>query len=220
MRSILGGRITPSELAAQDQQVLALVERRFGGSFGRLRPFWFAVTPDQARRQLARWVAEALPSFGDFQDAMLTDNRFLYHSITSLYIHVGLLDPLEVCRAAEAAYRDGSAPINAVEGFIRQIVGWREFMRGIYFHEGPDYVIRNALGHDRALPGFFWDAGTEMTCVARVVAETRDEAYAHHIQRLMVTGNFALIAGIDPHQVTNGIWRSTPTPTNGSRRRT
>ncbi|MFT5060964.1 MAG: deoxyribodipyrimidine photolyase-related protein, partial [Polaromonas sp.] len=100
-----------------------------------------------------------------------------------------------------AAYKSGHAPLNAVEGFIRQILGWREYIRGIYFHEGPDYTARNGLGHTRALPAFFWGAPTRMNCISKAVAQTRDEAYAHHIQRLMVTGNFALLAGVDPSEV-------------------
>ena len=191
-------RFTPDDIT---KDVLDLVEKRFGGGFGTLRPFWFAVEPGQAHRHLTRWVNEALPWFGDYQDAMLAKNRFLFHSITSLYIHVGLLDPLQVCQAAEDAYRAGDAPINAVEGFIRQILGWREFMRGIYFHEGPDYTRRNALNHRRKLPAFYWDAETDMACIRATVDQTRDEAYAHHIQRLMVTGNFALLAGVDPSEV-------------------
>jgi deoxyribodipyrimidine photolyase-related protein len=118
-----------------------------------------------------------------------------------MYLNAGLLTWQEICGAAETAWRAGQAPINAVEGFIRQIIGWREYMRGIYFREGPDYVTRNALGHDRALPAFYWSGETDMRCVAEAVEQTRDEAYAHHIQRLMVTGNFALLAGIDPYQV-------------------
>ena len=189
---------SPDEIT---EDVLSLVEKRFSKNYGSLRPFWFAVEPGQAKRALADWVKKALPSFGDYQDAMLSDERFLYHSITSLYIHVGLLDPIEVCETAEAAYRAGDAPLNAVEGFIRQIIGWREFMRGIYFCEGPGYTSRNELGHVRKLPGFYWDGATDMRCVAKTVEQTMEEAYAHHIQRLMVTGNFALLAGIDPAEV-------------------
>ena len=184
-----------------DADVLDLVEARFAGNFGTLRPFWFATNADQAQEQLTHWIEGGLPRFGDFQDAMLNDHRFLYHSLISFYLNAGLLDALEVCRQAEAAYRSGHAPLNAVEGFIRQIIGWREYVRGIYFREGPDYVTRNALGHSRALPAVFWGAGTKMNCMAKAVAQTRDEAYAHHIQRLMVTGNFALLAGVDPAQV-------------------
>ena len=183
------------------EDVLDLVAERFGDNFGTLRPFWFATDTGQARRHLAHWIKGGLPKFGDFQDAMLNDHRFLYHAIIGLYLNAGLLDPLEVCQAAEQAYRDGDAPLNAVEGFIRQIIGWREYVRGIYFREGPDYMTRNALGHTRDLPAMFWGGDTGMNCVAKSVAQTRDEAYAHHIQRLMVTGNFALLAGIDPGQV-------------------
>ena len=167
----------------------------------RMRPFAFATEPGQARRALAHFVAEALPRFGDYQDAMLESSRTLYHAVISPYLNIGLLDPLEVCRAVEAAWRAGDVPINAAEGFVRQIIGWREFVRGIYMRQGPGYVTANALGHDRHLPAFFWGAETRMNCIARTVAQTREDAYAHHIQRLMVTGNFALLAGIDPAQV-------------------
>jgi deoxyribodipyrimidine photolyase-related protein len=177
------------------------VEARFGDRFGELRPFWFATTRDEALEQLAHFVSEGLEKFGDFQDAMLNDNRFLYHSLLSSSINLGLLSPLEVCEAVAEAYDKGKAPINAVEGFIRQIIGWREYMRGIYFLEGPEYTGCNALEHRRDLPALYWGARTEMNCMAKAVAQTREEAYAHHIQRLMITGNFALLAGIHPHQV-------------------
>lgn len=183
------------------EQVLDLVADLFGGNFGDLRPFWFATDTTQARRHLTHWIKGGLPKFGDFQDAMLNDHRFLYHAVIGLYINTGLLDPREVCDAAAQAYHDGAAPLNAVEGFIRQIIGWREYVRGIYFHEGPDYVTRNALDHTRDLPAMFWGGATQMNCIAKSVAQTQAEAYAHHIQRLMVTGNFALLAGVDPAQV-------------------
>jgi len=186
---------------AEVEEVLTLVETRFGGNFGSLRPFWFAITRDQALQALTHFIDHALPRFGDFQDAMLADNRFLYHSVLSMYLNAGLLNWREICHAVEGAYRAGHTPLNAAEGFIRQIIGWREYMRGIYFREGPDYVTRNALGHHRDLPAFFWTAETDMRCLSKAVDQTRDEAYAHHIQRLMVTGNFALLAGVDPHQV-------------------
>ncbi len=183
------------------EEVLDLVEREFASNFGDVRPFWFATDREEARGALDHFVTHALPCFGDYQDAMLDGHRFLYHAVISPYLNAGLLSPLEVCRAAEAAWRDGRAPINAVEGFIRQIIGWREYVRGIYFLEGPDYTARNALGHDRRLPDFYWGARTHMRCLAQSVAQTREEAYAHHIQRLMVTGNFALLAGVDPAEV-------------------
>ena len=183
------------------REVLDLVEARFGDHFGTLRPFTFATDRSQALRALDHFVTHALPQFGDFQDAMLDGNRYLYHAVISPYLNIGLLEPLEICRAAETAWREGRAPLNAVEGFIRQIIGWREYVRGIYFLKGPEYVTGNALGHDRTLPAFYWGAPTRMRCVSRAVEQTGQDAYAHHIQRLMVTGNFALLAGIDPHQV-------------------
>jgi deoxyribodipyrimidine photolyase-related protein len=182
-------------------EVLELVAGRFGDNFGDLEPFWFATDRDLALEALDYFISDALPLFGDYQDAMLLEHRFLYHSILSMYLNAGLLNPLEICEAAEAAYRAGDAPLNAVEGFIRQIIGWREYMRGIYFREGPDYTKRNVLEHGRALPALYWGAETEMACLRAAVEQTRAEAYAHHIQRLMITGNFALMAGIDPHEV-------------------
>ncbi len=116
----------------------------------------------------------------------------------SPYINVGLLDPLEVCRRVETEYRAGRAPLAAVEGFVRQIIGWREYMRGIYWREMPDYATRNYLGARRELPAFYWTGDTDMACVRAAITQTIEHAYAHHIQRLMVTGNFALLAGIDP----------------------
>ena len=180
-------------------QVLDLVEDRFADGFGDLRPFRFAVTRSEAEAALDRFIDTALPGFGDYQDAMLAGEPFLYHAVLSAYINTGLLDPLAVCRRAEAAWTAGHAPINAVEGFIRQVIGWREYVRGIYWREGPDYVRRNALGAYRPLPDFYWTGDTDMACLAAAIGQTRREAYAHHIQRLMVTGTFALIAGIDPH---------------------
>ncbi|MBN2905784.1 MAG: cryptochrome/photolyase family protein [Rhodobacteraceae bacterium] len=179
-------------------QVLDLVAARFGEHFGALRPFWFATDADQADQALAHFLRHDLPRFGDFQDAMLANDRFLHHAVIAPYLNAGLLDPLDVCRRAEAEYHAGRAPLNAVEGFIRQIIGWREFVRGIYFREGPDYPQRNALDHRRALPALLWGGETAMACLSHTIAQTRDEAYAHHIQRLMVTGNFALLAGLNP----------------------
>ncbi|MBY6120660.1 cryptochrome/photolyase family protein [Mameliella alba] len=183
---------------AVTEDVLDLVEARFPNNFGKLRPFGFATDRAQAQQALAHFIDHALPRFGDYQDAMLDGNRFLYHSLLSGYMNIGLLDPLEVCQAVEKAYENGDVPINAAEGFIRQIIGWREYVRGIYFREGPEYPGRNVLKHKRKLPWFYWSAETDMRCVAKAVEQTRDEAYAHHIQRLMVTGNFGLLAGVDP----------------------
>ena len=186
---------------ATTREVLELVQARFGDNFGALEPFWFATTRAEALQALDHFIANALPRFGDYQDAMLNESEFLYHAILSPYLNIGLLNVTEICEAAADAYASGHAPINAAEGFIRQIIGWREYVRGIYFLEGPDYTARNILGHDRDLPWFYWGGETRMNCVAKAVGQTRTQAYAHHIQRLMVTGNFALLAGIDPAQV-------------------
>ncbi|MGY6634067.1 MAG: cryptochrome/photolyase family protein [Alkalilacustris sp.] len=182
-------------------EVLALVGERFADNFGDLEPFWFAVTPTQAREALDHFVAHRLAEFGPYQDAMLEGDPFLGHAVIGLYLNAGLLDPRTVCRAAEKAWRAGRVPINSAEGFIRQVLGWREFVRGIYFREGPDYVRRNALNHQRGLPAMYWGGETRMACMAAAIGQTRTEAYAHHIQRLMVTGNFALLAGIKPWEV-------------------
>lgn len=182
-------------------EVLDLVEARFPENFGTLRPFHFQTDRAGALRALDHFITHALPDFGAYQDAMLQGDPYLYHAVTGLYLNAGLLLPLEVCQRAEAAYHAGTAPINSVEGFIRQIIGWREFIRGIYFLEGPGYPHRNALNHQRKLPAFYWGAETRMNCIAQAVGQTRDLAYAHHIQRLMVTGNFALLAGVNPAQV-------------------
>jgi deoxyribodipyrimidine photolyase-related protein len=182
-------------------EVLDLVAARFAGNFGDLRPFWFATDHAQADRHLTHWLAHGLPGFGATQDAMRSGESFLNHAVIGLYLNAGLLDPLDVCRRAEQEWQAGRAPLAAVEGFIRQIIGWREFVRGIYFRGGPDYPTRNALGATRALPPVYWGAPTKMACMAAVVRNTRQNAYAHHIERLMVTGNFALLAGIDPVQV-------------------
>ncbi len=191
-------RATPDPIT---EDVLSLVEARFAGNFGALRPFGWATDRAGALHALDHFITRALPSFGTEQDAMLLDDPTLSHALISPYLNLGLLGPLEVCLRAEAAWRAGDAPLNAVEGFIRQIIGWREFVRGIYFLEGPGYTRRNVLGHDRALPPLYWGAPTRMACLAHAVAQTREMAYAHHIQRLMLTGNFALLAGVDPAAV-------------------
>ena len=181
------------------EEVLALVEARFGDHFGDLLPFGVAVTRADAEASFAAFVDEALPRFGDFQDAMLRGEPFLYHSVIAQYLNCGLLDPLHVCRQVEVAYRAGKVPLNAAEGFIRQIIGWREYVRGIYWLKMPGYERSNFFSHARALPEFYWTAETDMACVRAAVTQTKELAYAHHIQRLMVTGNFAMLAGIDPY---------------------
>ncbi len=183
------------------REVIALVERHFPEHFGDLEPFGWAVDRQEALAALGHFMADCLPRFGDYQDAMKAGEPFLYHAIIAPYLNLGLLTPMEVCTAAEAEWRAGRAPINAVEGFIRQIIGWREYARGLYFHLMPTYRTSNHLQADRPLPWFYWSGETGMRCVAETVKDTRRHAYAHHIQRLMVTGNFALLAGLRPAEV-------------------
>ncbi|NJS39207.1 MAG: cryptochrome/photolyase family protein [Rhodobacteraceae bacterium] len=182
------------------EEVLRLVEARFP-HFGRLRPFRWATDRAGALQALAEFVADRLPRFGEEQDAMLEGEVFLSHAVISPYLNLGLLGQLEVCRAVEDAWKAGRVPIQAAEGFIRQVIGWREFVRGIWALEGPGYLDRNALGHSRALPPVYWGGETRMACMKAAVGQTQGLAYAHHIQRLMVTGNFALLAGVDPAEV-------------------
>ena len=183
------------------RECINLVADRFDDHFGDLEPFYFAVTRDQALYALNKFIDERLCNFGDYQDAMVQGEPWMFHSHLSFYINCGLLNPLEVVKKAEKAYRNGLAPLNAVEGFIRQIIGWREYVRGIYWLKMPDYADENSLQAKRDLPWFYWDGHTKMNCMRQCILETKENAYAHHIQRLMVLGNFALLAGIDPKQV-------------------
>jgi deoxyribodipyrimidine photolyase-related protein len=188
----------PARLALQ---AMADVAALFGDHFGDLEPFLFPVRRQDAEALAALFIADILPGFGDWQDAMAKGAPFLWHALLSPCLNVGLLDPLTLCRQAEEAWKAGKAPLNAVEGFIRQIIGWREYVRGIYWRFMPDYGRMNALNARRPLPDFYWTGQTKMACLRETITDTRRHAYAHHIQRLMVTGNFALLAGIDPDAV-------------------
>ncbi|MDT8409612.1 MAG: cryptochrome/photolyase family protein [Wenzhouxiangellaceae bacterium] len=181
-------------------EVLKLVGSKIDG-FGELDGFDYAVTPGQARRALAHFITAALPCFGDFQDALPDNEDYLFHSRLSAYLNIGLLSPLQVCRAVEQAWREGSVPDNAAEGFIRQIIGWREFVRGMYWLKMPGYAEQNYFGNRAPLPAWYWSGKTGMRCLSRAIDATRRNAYAHHIQRLMVTGNFALLLGVRPREV-------------------
>jgi deoxyribodipyrimidine photolyase-related protein len=166
---------------AVTREVLAFVAGRFAGHFGDLEPFWFAVTREQALRALECFVATALPEFGDYQDAMGQGEDLLFHSALSQYINCGLLRPREVCEAVERAWREGWAPLNSAEGFIRQVLGWREYVRGVYWLRMPGYARLNALGNRRRLPWFYWTGGTDMNCLRQVIHQTRREALSRHI---------------------------------------
>ena len=186
------------------RDVIELVNARFPDHFGDLdrERFMWPVNREQALLMLDHFVNERLASFGDFQDAMVRGKDTLFHSLVSTSLNLGLLSPMEICRAAEDALHRGDAPINAVEGFIRQIIGWREYVRGLYWAYMPEYKERNALEAQWPLPAFYWDETmTDMVCLSEAIRNTRENAYAHHIQRLMVTGNFALLAGVHPDEV-------------------
>ncbi len=182
-------------------QVLELVERRFPDHPGSLSSFNWPVTRSQALAALDDFIRNRLPHFGRYQDAMWTGEPFLFHSRLSAALNLHLLNPREVIAAAEQAWRAGDAPLPAAEGFVRQILGWREYVRGIYWNYMPEYGERNALGADAALPTFFWDANTDMVCLRESIGQTLEHGYAHHIQRLMVTGLFALLLGVQPRQI-------------------
>ena len=183
------------------KNVLKLVNQYFPDNFGTLDHFHFAVTREQALIEFHHFVDNLLPKFGDYQDVMVAGEPYLYHSLISCYLNAGLILPLEVCQIAEKAYKEGQAPLNSVEGFIRQILGWREYIRGIYWYHMPRYAKLNYLNATTKLPDFYWTTKTEMFCVAESIRHTRDHAYSHHIQRLMVTGNFAMLAGLDVAEV-------------------
>lgn len=183
------------------QDVIALVNATFSDHFGELDDFHYAVTSEQAQVVLDSFIRERLPLFGDYQDAMAQNEPWLYHSHIGLYINTGLLDPFEVIKQAEQVYYSGAAPLNCVEGFIRQILGWREYVRGFYWYLMPEYTHQNYFNATRKLPAFFWSADTKMNCLQQCINDTRNNAYAHHIQRLMVIGNFCLLTGLDPKWV-------------------
>jgi deoxyribodipyrimidine photolyase-related protein len=155
----------------------------------------------EALQQLDAFIAHVLPNFGDFQDAMSSKAWRLFHSLLSFAMNTKMLSPREVVDKAEAAGRAGAAPMAAAEGFIRQILGWREYVRGFYWAHMPGYEDHNLFGHTLPLPSWFWTGQTKMRCMAAAIGQSLEQAHAHHIQRLMVIGNFALLAGLDPAEV-------------------
>ena len=183
------------------RQVIAMVEARFPANFGTLDRFQWPVTRAEALVALADFVRQRLPLFGDYQDALAHGEESLFHSLLAPALNLGLLTAREVVDAALEAHAAGAAPLNAVEGFVRQILGWREYVRCIYLAEGPAYLQSNALGATRPLPAIYWNGDSGMACFDSAFTQTRDRAYAHHIQRLMVLGNFALLAGVDPFEL-------------------
>jgi deoxyribodipyrimidine photolyase-related protein len=191
---------------ATTRRVMRQVSKRFASHFGELEGFAWPLTRRDAERFFEDFLDQRLDRFGPYEDAMVSGEPALYHSLLSPLLHIGLLDPLDVCRRAEVRYREGRARLNSVEGFIRQILGWREFVYQIYHWQMPGYTECNALGADVPLPDLYWTGETSMRCVGEAVDQLRRNGTNHHIQRLMVTGNFALIAGLDPREVNEWYW--------------
>lgn len=186
------------------KEVLSDVKSNFSDHFGDINKFNYATTKKDANIALKYFFEHKINNFGNYQDVMISNEAYLFHSNISQYLNIGLLDPLEVCKQAEQLYFNGSAPLNAVEGFIRQIIGWREFIRGIYWLKMPEYQELNFFNHRTDLPDFFWNENkTKMNCLYQVIKQTRLHSYSHHIQRLMITGNFSLLAKINPKQVAD-----------------
>jgi deoxyribodipyrimidine photolyase-related protein len=192
---------TRFEPDAITREVIELVQTRFGDHPGQLDDFAWPVTRAQALEALAVFVSERLPAFGPYEDAMWPGEPWLYHSHLSAALNLKLLGAREVVQAAEAAFHAGQAPLASVEGFIRQILGWREYVRGIYWTQMPDYLTRNALDAQLDLPDWYWTGDTDMACLREVIQQTLAHGYAHHIQRLMVAGLFTLLLGVRPQQV-------------------
>ena len=183
------------------REVIAFVNDRFAEHPGQTENFAWPVTRPQALQSLQAFIAERLPLFGRFQDAMWPGDPWLYHAHISSALNLKLLNPREVVAAAEAALNSGHAPMASVEGFIRQILGWREYVRGIYWTQMPAYAERNALNAQEDLPAWYWTGDTDMACLRDALTQTLEHGYANHIQRLMVTGLYALMLGVQPKQV-------------------
>jgi deoxyribodipyrimidine photolyase-related protein len=203
------GKVGPSELPpplrfepdAITRDVIDLVDSRYADHPGTLDQFGWPVTRERALQALDVFIEQRLPNFGRYQDAMWPGEPWLYHSHLSSSLNLKLLNPREVVRAAEAAYHAGHAPLPSVEGFVRQIIGWREYVRGIYWTQMPGYLELNELDAQEDLPPWYWTGDTDMACLHDTITQTLAHGYAHHIQRLMVTGLYALMLGVQPKQV-------------------
>ena len=194
-------RPTRFEPDAITQDVIALVQQRFAHHPGSVDTLGWPVTRAQALQVLHEFIAQRLPSFGLYQDAMWEGEVWLYHSHLSCALNLKLLNPREVVAAAEEAHQHGHAPLAAVEGFVRQILGWREYVRGIYWTQMPAYADLNSSQAQAPLPDFYWTGQTDMACLRDAIRQTLAHGYAHHIQRLMVTGLYALLLGVQPKAV-------------------
>ena len=191
----------------QTKEVIAEVDEVFSGNPGTTANFHLPVTREEANQAWEHFMEHRLATFGDYQDAMLEGEPYMSHSLISSGLNIGLLDPLTLIRDAEKMLDEGLAPLAATEGFIRQVLGWREYMRGVYLRKMPEYQDVNFFKHNRKLPSLYWDGDTKMNCLHQTVTELIDNGYNHHIQRLMVLGNFANLAQINPQEVS--AWFNT-----------
>ncbi|MCE2993107.1 MAG: cryptochrome/photolyase family protein [Alphaproteobacteria bacterium] len=190
---------TPDQITLD---VISLIEKRFAQNFGDAFDFFFAVTKKEAEIAFDDFINNRLTNFGEYQDAMRDDLEFGFHSIISMYMNIGLLSAVECCKKVEQAYHNKKCNISSAEGFIRQVIGWREYIRGIYWLKMPEYKTLNFFNNTRKLPSFYWDENkTEMQCLKSAIKQTRVHAYSHHIQRLMITGNFAMLIGVSPDEL-------------------
>ncbi|OLP18869.1 cryptochrome/photolyase family protein [Leptolyngbya sp. 'hensonii'] len=184
------------------QAVIQEVQALDFPGYGALEPFRWGVTRASALAVLDHFVAHGLPSFGPLQDAMVTQEETMWHSLVSPYLNLGLLQPREVITAVETAYLNHNLALNSVEGFIRQVLGWREYMNGLYHYLKDDYGQSNWFHHTEPLPAFYWDSTqTNLNCLRQILSQVEKTGYAHHIQRLMVLSNFALIVGVSPQEI-------------------
>jgi len=183
------------------REVLEQVEAAFPDNPGNLSRFNYPVTVTQAQAQLDWFCEFGLANFGNYQDALAEESPWLFHSLIASSINIGLLNPLSVCQQVEQAWRTNQCDLAAAEGFIRQILGWREYIRGVYWRWMPDYKQHNHFEARRPLPGWFWSGDTDLRCLSKAISQSLELGYGHHIQRLMVIGNFALLAGLDVESV-------------------
>ncbi|MFQ3582370.1 MAG: cryptochrome/photolyase family protein [Chloracidobacterium sp.] len=188
------------------REVMDWVRRDFPDGYGHIEPFHWATTRADAEHFYRDFLDHRLDLFGPYEDAMVAGQSALYHSLASPYVNVGLLDPLEAARQAEKAYRAGKARLTSVEGVVRQFIGWREFIYQLYWLRMPDFATVNFFGDTRPLPHYYWDAKTHLRCLRETVTQLIETGHTHHIQRLMVLGNFALIAGVNPQEVNTWFW--------------
>tara|TARA_Y100000389_G_scaffold113324_1_gene110471 strand:- start:369 stop:1889 length:1521 start_codon:yes stop_codon:yes gene_type:complete len=191
-------KFDPDEIT---KEVIDLVKSEFKNNIGDADNFNYCVTKEDAQKAFQYFLDNNLESYGMYQDTMMDGQSFLFHSLISPYLNIGLLCPKYCCKMAQNYYHENKAPLNSVEGFIRQILGWREFIRGVYWHHMPGYCEKNFLNHKNDLPEFYWNANTKLNCLKNAIKSTINHAYSHHIQRLMITGNFALLTQIEVMQI-------------------